>query len=103
MALCAIDFAGLAYIFTLDRSLDSGREVSCLLGVWLVAAIMNASLAWWIFSRILLTARTGQGSANPSVLLKIVPVVVAVALWVIRILLIRALSAGPDRHYASQP
>lgn len=102
LALCAVDFAGLAYMFTLDRSLLSGRELFYLLGVWIIAATMNAFLAWWTFSTVLLVAGVGQVSADPSALLMSFSLVVAITLWVIRILLIRVLSMGPDGHLINQ-
>jgi hypothetical protein len=97
-ALCAIDFAGLAYLFTLDQSRLVGREVLYLLAVWMIGAIMNALLTWWAISAFLLKMGLGQEPAGDSGMLTIVPVFAAIALWVTRILLIGALSTRTNRH-----
>src|SRR5512139_533668 len=47
IAFCAMDFAGIARIFTPERGRDEPAEVWYLFGAWLLAAAFNAALTWW--------------------------------------------------------
>ncbi len=47
IAFCAMDFAGIARIFTPERGRDEPAEVWYLFGAWLLAAGFNATLTWW--------------------------------------------------------
>ena len=47
IAFCAMDFAGIARMFTPERGRDEPAEVWYLFGAWLLAASFNATLTWW--------------------------------------------------------
>ncbi len=93
VAFCGIDFAGIARLF-LPESHDS-RETWYLMGAWLIAATMNAVLTWWSIS-LALVNRTLQSSSfiSHEVLIEVIPVFIAVLVWITRILLIGTFSFG---------
>lgn len=93
VAFCGIDFAGIARLF-LPESHDS-RETWYLMGAWLIAATMNAVLTWWSIS-LALVNRTLQSSSfiSQEMLVEVIPVFIAVLVWVTRILLIGTFSFG---------
>jgi hypothetical protein len=63
---------------------------------------MNATLTWWGVSMALLNHSIQSAAVlNPDLLLKIVPVFVAIMVWVIRILLIGSLSYTGERFFAT--
>jgi hypothetical protein len=103
IAFCGIDFAGIARLFTPEQKASEPNEVWYLFGAWLLAATMNAILTWWGVSMAIVNHPL-QSSAviDPGTLLKVVPVFVAVMVWLIRILIIGSLSYTGDRLY-SQP
>ncbi|GAP11191.1 hypothetical protein BECAL_02377 [Bellilinea caldifistulae] len=91
VAFCGIDFAGIARLF-LPESHDS-RETWYLMGAWLIAATMNAVLTWWSISLVLVN-RTLQSSSfiSQDILIEVIPVFIAVLVWITRILLIGTFS-----------
>lgn len=91
VAFCGIDFAGIARLFLPDD--HDAKEGWYLLGAWLIAATMNAVLTWWSIS-LGLVNRTLQSSAfiSNQVLIEVIPVFIAVLVWITRILLIGAFS-----------
>jgi hypothetical protein len=100
IAFCGIDFAGIARLFTPE--LASGEEQGpnetwYLFGAWLLAATMNAMLTWWGVSLAILNHNTlGNEVVARDMLLRIVPIFVAVMVWLIRVLMIGSFSmAGP--------
>jgi len=98
LAFCGIDFAGIARLFTPEQGKDEPKEVWYLFGAWLLAATMNAILTWWGVSLAVVTHSMQSASViDPSTLTSIVPVFVAVMVWVIRILIIGTLSLAVDR------
>jgi hypothetical protein len=98
LAFCGIDFAGIARLFTPEQGADEPKEVWYLFGAWLLAATMNAILTWWGVSMAVAT-HSVQSSAviDPKTLTTVVPVFVAIMVWVIRILIIGTLSLAMDR------
>ena len=98
IAFCGIDFAGIARLFTPEQGSEEPKEVWYLFGAWLLAATMNAMLTWWGIS-MAIVGHNVQSTAVVSVemLTKVVPVFVAVMVWVIRILIIGSLSLAGDR------
>lgn len=60
VAFCAIDFAGLARLFTPQRGAEEPREVWYLTGAWLLGATMNAIMTWWAVSLTLLNHDFGN-------------------------------------------
>jgi hypothetical protein len=102
IAFCGIDFAGVARLFTPQvEASKEPAEVWYLFGAWVLAAAMNASLTWWGVA-VAINGHTSLGSAiiGRETLLKIVPVFVAVMVWMIRILIIGTFSMAGDRLFS---
>lgn len=97
VAFCAIDFAGLARLFTPERGLDEPKEIWYLTGAWLLGATMNAIMTWWAVSLVLLESQLGNEVLSRDQLLNIVPVFVAILVWLTRILFIGAITMAGER------
>jgi hypothetical protein len=98
LAFCGIDFAGIARLFTPEQGMDEPKEVWYLFGAWMLAATMNAILTWWGVS-MAVANHTPQSVTviDPKTITTVVPVFVAIMVWVIRILIIGTLSLAMDR------
>ncbi len=103
VAFCAIDFAGLVRIFTPQRGDEEPKEVWYLMGAWFLGATMNAIMTWWAVSLTLLGHDFGNEVLSRGQLLKIVPVFVAVLVWLTRILFIGALGVAGERLLTIRP
>jgi len=111
IAFCAIDFAGLARLFTPERGRKEPTAVWYLMGAWLIAATMNAMMTWWAVSVTLLGHDFGNEVLTREQLLRWVPFFVATLVWLTRILFIGAFSVAGDyifdmrelRRFQSQP
>lgn len=103
IAFCGIDFAGIARLFTPQTGAEEPKEVWYLFGAWLLAATMNAMLTWWGVS-MAVASHALQSSAvlDPEILLKAVPVFVALMVWVIRILIIGTISTSGERLFRGE-
>ncbi len=101
IAFCGIDFAGIARLFTPEQGKDEPVEVWYLFGAWLLAAAMNATLTWWGVS-VAINSHTIQGSAivGAKTMQTVVPIFVAVMVWVIRILIIGTFSVAGERLFS---
>lgn len=101
IAFCGIDFAGIARIFTPEQGRDEPVEVWYLFGAWLLAAAMNATLTWWGVS-VAISTHTSQGSAviGANTVQTVVPIFVAVMVWVIRILIIGTFAVAGERLFS---
>lgn len=97
VAFCAIDFAGLARLFTPERGLDEPKEIWYLTGAWLLGATMNAIMTWWAVSLVLLDSELGNEVMSREQLLNIVPIFVAILVWLTRILFIGAITLAGER------
>ncbi len=99
IAFCGIDFAGLARLFMPGR--DEGgsepKEAWYLMGAWFLAAAMNAVMTWWAVSLAVLQHPLGNEIVGREELIRIVPVFVAVLVWLTRVLIIAALTMAGDR------
>ncbi|MGD2155656.1 MAG: hypothetical protein PVG32_02190 [Anaerolineales bacterium] len=101
IAFCGIDFAGIARLFTPEQGSDEPAEVWYLFGAWLLAATMNATLTWWGVSIAILNHETlGNAVVERALLLKVVPIFVAVMVWLIRVLIIGTISVAGDRLFS---
>jgi hypothetical protein len=104
IAFCGIDFAGIARLFTpsgRDNRQPAQNEAWYLFGAWLLAATMNAMLTWWGVSLAILERQdVGNAVASREVLLRAVPVFVAVLVWLIRVLIIGTFSVAGDRLFS---
>ena len=110
VAFCAIDFAGIARLFTPENGQAVRSEAWYLLLAWFLAGTMNAILTWWGVSVAILTHPSlGNELIERSMLLRIVPVFIAAMVWIIRVLIIGTYSQAGERlfsqadHWFGQP
>lgn len=97
IAFCAIDFAGLVRLFTPQRGIEEPKAVWFLTGAWFLGTIANSIMTWWAVSLTLLSHEFGNEVLSREMLLRYVPIFVAMLVWLTRILFIGAFSvAGGD-------
>jgi hypothetical protein len=98
IAFCGIDFAGIARLFTPEQGADEPTEVWYLFGAWVLAAAMNAVLTWWGVS-VAIANHTSAGTTvvSSATIQTVVPIFVAVMVWIIRILVIGTFSMAGER------
>jgi hypothetical protein len=99
IAFCAIDFAGLARLFTPEKGSDEPKAVWYLMGAWLLGATMNAIMTWWAVSLTLLSHDLGNEVLSRADLLQFAPIFVAVLVWLTRILFIGAFSVAGEHIF----
>lgn len=99
IAFCAIDFAGLARLFTPEQGSEEPKAVWYLTGAWLLGATMNAVMTWWAVSLTLLSHEFGNEVLGRETLLTVVPIFVAVLVWLTRILFIGAFSVAGEHLF----
>jgi hypothetical protein len=105
IAFCGIDFAGIARLFTPQDEPNHGSpmhtETWYLFGAWLLAATMNAMLTWWGVSLAILGHETlGYSVVQRDTLLRVVPIFVALMVWLIRVLIIGTFSVAGDNLFS---
>jgi hypothetical protein len=101
IAFCGIDFSGIARLFTPEEGGDEPAEVWYLFGAWMLAATMNAMLTWWGVSLAILNHQTlGNAVVDRQTLLRIVPIFVAIMVWLIRVLIIGTFSIAGERLFS---
>lgn len=101
IAFCGIDFAGIARLFTPEEGVNEPNEIWYLFGAWLLAATMNAMLTWWGVSIALLNHESlGNAVVSRESLIRVVPIFVAVLVWLIRILIIGTFSVAGERLFS---
>ena len=101
IAFCGIDFAGIARLFTPQRDRNEPAEVWYLFGAWLLAASFNAVLTWWGVSVAILNhASAGSVLVGQATLTRVVPVLVAVMVWMIRVLIIGTFSLAGENLFS---
>lgn len=101
IAFCGIDFAGIARLFTPEQGRDEPAEVWYLFGAWLLAAGFNAMLTWWGVSVAILNHQAvGSAVIGQTTLTKVVPLFVAVMVWLIRLLIIGTFSIAGERLFS---
>ncbi len=104
VAFCGIDFAGIARIFTPEEGRHEPAEVWYLFGAWLIAATMNALLTWWGISIALLgQADLGNAVLDQATLVRVVPIFIAILVWLSRLLLIGSFSIAGERLFTTAP
>jgi hypothetical protein len=103
VAFCGIDFAGIARIFTPEQGRNEPAEVWYLFGAWLLAAGFNATLTWWGVSVAIVnnTSAAAGEVVSGNTLTKVVPVFVAIMVWLIRVLIIGTFSLAGDRLFST--
>lgn len=100
IAFCGIDFAGIARLFTPEQGSEEPVEVWYLFGAWLLAATMNAMLTWWGVSLAILNHETlGNPIVDRETMLRVVPIFVAIMVWLIRVLIIGTFSLAGERLF----
>ncbi len=102
IAFCGIDFAGIARLFTPQKTAaEEPVEVWYLFGAWVLAASMNATLTWWGVA-VAINNHTALGASiiGRETLMQGVPVFVSLMVWVIRILIIGTISIAGDRLFS---
>ncbi len=101
LAFCGIDFAGIARLFTPQQGRQEPNEVWYLFGAWLLAASFNAALTWWGVS-VAILSHTAEGSilVGQATMTKAVPVLVAVMVWMIRVLIIGTFSLAGENMFS---
>jgi hypothetical protein len=101
VAFCGIDFAGIARLFTPQQGQDEPAQVWYLFGAWLLAAAMNAILTWW---GVAVAVRSHQELSTlvvgQATITKVVPVFVALMVWLIRVLIIGTFSMAGERLFS---
>lgn len=98
IAFCGIDFAGIARLHTPESGAGQPNETWYLFGAWLLAATMNAMLTWWGVSLAIVNHSTlGNAVVDRQTLLRVVPIFVAVLVWLIRVLIIGTYSLAGNR------
>ena len=98
LAFCGLDFAGIARLVTQKKRSRADRDSWFLFGAWLIAATFNAMLTWWGIT--IAVANHSVRSAelvSTQQLTTIVPVMVAIMVWVIRILIIGSLTSSLEK------
>jgi hypothetical protein len=102
LAFCGIDFAGIARLFTPEQGREEPAEVWYLFGAWLLAAAMNATLTWWGVSVAIVNHSSLAGGVvmASATLIKVVPVFVAIMVWLIRVLIIGTFSVAGERLFS---
>jgi hypothetical protein len=101
IAFCGIDFAGIARLFTPEKGRDEPAEVWYLFGAWLLAAAMNAMLTWWGVSVAIVNHNSAGGVlVGQATMTRVVPVFVAVMVWLIRVLIIGTFSVAGENLFS---
>ena len=101
LAFCGIDFAGIARLFTPEKGRDEPAEVWYLFGAWLLAAAMNAILTWWGVSVAIINHTSAGGVlVGQATMTKVVPVFVAIMVWLIRVLIIGTFSVAGENIFS---
>lgn len=101
IAFCGIDFAGIARLFTPEQGENSPREVWYLFGAWLLAASMNAMLTWWGVALAIVNHESLGGTIIArETLIEVVPIFVAIMVWLIRVLIIGTFSVAGNRLFS---
>lgn len=98
IAFCGIDFAGISRLFIPDERFSDQKENIFLFGAWLLAATMNAVLTWWGVS-MTIASHPIQSTiiVDPSTIIQVVPIFVAIMVWLTRILLIGSFSFSSQK------
>jgi len=103
LAFCSLDFAGIASLVTQNGQREKDKESWFLFAAWLIAAAFNATLTWWGISIAIANHPLRSAEVlNTQNLTTIVPVLVAIMVWVIRVLIIGSLTSSLDKSSRSQ-
>ena len=102
IAFCGIDFAGITRLFIPDERFSDQKENIFLFGAWLLAATMNAVLTWWGVSLTIANHSVQSTSiVDANTIIQVVPIFVAIMVWLTRILLIGSFSLSSHKSKIS--
>lgn len=88
-AFSGIDLGGLARLFTPQTGDDEPAEVWYIFGAWVLGAVFNATLTWWgVYVAMVQNPNIDKMLKINSGLLDVVPVGIALLVFVLRIILI---------------
>jgi hypothetical protein len=102
IAFCAIDFAGLARMFTPGQDKTEQKAIWYLMGAWMLGATLNAAMTWWAVSLTLLNHDFGIEVLSRAELLQFVTVFGAALVGLTRILFIGAFSVAGEHLFAPE-
>ena len=101
IAFCGIDFAGIARLFTPEQGRNEPKEVWYLFSAWLLAASMNAMLTWWGVAIAIVNHESLGGTVVArETMVNVVPIFVAIMVWLIRVLIIGTFSVAGNRLFS---
>lgn len=105
IAFCLIDFAGISKLFNPGNTVTGLKEDWFLFGAWFLAATMNAILTWWGVSMSIVNHSIISATIIDSETIHlVVPLFVAIMVWITRILLIGSLTlSGQNSTPRSRP
>jgi hypothetical protein len=105
IAFCGIDFGGIARAFTPEQGHEEPKEIWYLLGAWILAAIFNATLTWWGVKVAVMNGAAAASAAaiGTGFVKNTMPVMIAVMVWLIRVLLIGTLGTAIDEWLHAKP
>ena len=104
LAFCGLDFAGVARLVTQKGNSREEKNSWYLFGAWLIAATFNAALTWWGVSIAVSNHALRSAEVfNTQQLTTIVPVMVAIMVWVIRVLIIGSLTSSLEKKSSTRP
>jgi hypothetical protein len=104
LAFCGIDFAGIARLINPETRTSDLKESWYLFGAWLLAATANAALTWWGVAVAISNHLPESATViSTNTLTHIVPVFIAILVWVIRILIIASLTSAIERLTEHKP
>jgi hypothetical protein len=109
IAFCGIDFAGISRLFLVGRGNQEPSEAWYLFGAWMLCGTMNAILTWWGVSMAVVSHPVQSNTImDPGTITKVIPVFVALMVWVIRVMAIGTVATAgsnlfrnPTRHTVS--
>ncbi len=104
LAFCGLDFAGVARLVTQKGNSREEKNSWYLFGAWLIAATFNAALTWWGVSIAVSNHSLRSAEViNIQQLTTIVPVIIAIMVWVIRVLIIGSLTSSLEKKTYTRP
>lgn len=107
IAFCGIDFAGLGRLFSPGAgavvTVQRNDGLWYLMGAWFLAATLNAIGTWWAVTLSLLGHGFGNEVLSREELLVYAPIVVAVGVWLTRILIIGIFSFAGEKLFTAEP
>ena len=104
IAFCGIDFAGVAKLFSPQDSKEDSRTMWFMFSAWILAATMNALLTWWgVVMAMQMHPVLSANIVDATFITRVVPIFIALMVWVIRILLVATLSIKSERMMPETP